>query len=331
VPELTATYGVPNACNECHDDKSPEWAIAAMDRWWGDATRRQRAYDATDAMYRAQAMDPTVLAHLATVMVDRSRSSITRASAAEFAARLLASPSSLGRGAPQGAGPATGATQTSYAFGASATVAMPEGQANRPGPSLPPAPTPTTAPLVIPPTLRNALIAAASDPEATVRAQAMRALSALGDRGAMPALTARLVDPARVVRTYAAEALAQLGVMTLPGNAGAALQRAQDEYAASLMTFGDNAGDHVTLGWFEMERRNDASATAALTRALRLSPDNPQPRVFLGVIAARHGDYAAAIREWKKVKSMQPSYPNIDRLIEEAERLRSVPGQHEEP
>ena len=160
-----------------------------------------------------------------------------------------------------------------------------------------------------------------------MRAHAVRALSALGDRRAAPALTSRLIDPSRAVRTYAAEALAQLGIVELPGNVGAALKKAQDEYAASLMTFGDNAGDHIALGWFEMERRNDPAAIAALERALKLAPSNPQPRVFLGVIAARSGDYAAAIREWKKVRSAQPGYPNIDRLIEEAERLRSAPGQ----
>ena len=31
VPELTARYGVPNACTTCHEDKSPEWAAETMD------------------------------------------------------------------------------------------------------------------------------------------------------------------------------------------------------------------------------------------------------------------------------------------------------------
>lgn len=347
VPELTAVFGVPNACNECHDDKSPEWAMAAMDRLWGDAPRRARVFDAAEAMYRGQSMDPTVLARLGTLMVDRTQSPVMRASAAEFAARVLAATAPAGamskapqRSAPSGtstgdmpagvagaallptSGGAARARQTSYELAQGSAATAPVAAAPLPAAAT----TPGLAP-AIPPTLRNALIAAASDPEATVRAHAVRALSALGDRRAAPALTSRLIDPSRAVRTYAAEALAQLGIVELPGNVGAALKKAQDEYAASLMTFGDNAGDHIALGWFEMERRNDPAAIAALERALKLAPSNPQPRVFLGVIAARSGDYAAAIREWKKVRSAQPGYPNIDRLIEEAERLRSAPGQ----
>ena len=31
VPEITAAFGVPNACTTCHDDRSPEWAARQMD------------------------------------------------------------------------------------------------------------------------------------------------------------------------------------------------------------------------------------------------------------------------------------------------------------
>ena len=34
-PDLSAKLGTPNACNDCHADKSPEWAAAAIERWFG--------------------------------------------------------------------------------------------------------------------------------------------------------------------------------------------------------------------------------------------------------------------------------------------------------
>jgi predicted CXXCH cytochrome family protein len=34
-PDLSAKLGTPNACNDCHADKSPEWAAAAVERWFG--------------------------------------------------------------------------------------------------------------------------------------------------------------------------------------------------------------------------------------------------------------------------------------------------------
>jgi predicted CXXCH cytochrome family protein len=35
-PQLTATQGVPNACNQCHLDKSVNWAIAESKKFWTD-------------------------------------------------------------------------------------------------------------------------------------------------------------------------------------------------------------------------------------------------------------------------------------------------------
>ncbi len=34
-PDLSARYGVPNTCNECHDDKTPDWAAKAVRNWYG--------------------------------------------------------------------------------------------------------------------------------------------------------------------------------------------------------------------------------------------------------------------------------------------------------
>ena len=34
-PDLSAKLGTPNACNDCHTDKSAEWAAAAVERWHG--------------------------------------------------------------------------------------------------------------------------------------------------------------------------------------------------------------------------------------------------------------------------------------------------------
>ncbi len=34
-PDLSAKLGTPNACNDCHADKSPEWAAAAIEGWHG--------------------------------------------------------------------------------------------------------------------------------------------------------------------------------------------------------------------------------------------------------------------------------------------------------
>ena len=35
-PDLTPITGAPNACNQCHDDKAPEWAASALLEWNGE-------------------------------------------------------------------------------------------------------------------------------------------------------------------------------------------------------------------------------------------------------------------------------------------------------
>jgi predicted CXXCH cytochrome family protein len=301
VPELTAAFGVPNACTTCHDDRSPEWAATQMDRWWGNGERRRAVLAVADTMYRAGSGDASVLPSLVRLSVDRAKSAFIRASAVEFIEQFA-----LGTA---GASNAEQQSQTSFV-----------GPDGRPG--GPPS-TPRVRPqrVVLTSNQVNALIGAAADPDPVVRAQAVFALAATGaaDRVLIP-LTARLTDSSRVVRVRAAEALLAFGVAELPGNAGAALARAQDEFAQGLTDFPDVAANHAALGWLDSERGRLPEAQAALDRAIHLDPMAPRPWVLKGVIAAREGNFAQASELWRKAKSIEPDYPNIDQLIKEAEK-----------
>jgi tetratricopeptide (TPR) repeat protein len=35
-PDLTISTGSPNACNQCHDDRDSNWALSAINTWYGD-------------------------------------------------------------------------------------------------------------------------------------------------------------------------------------------------------------------------------------------------------------------------------------------------------
>jgi predicted CXXCH cytochrome family protein len=319
VPEMTARLGVPNACNECHDDRTPEWAVAKMDEWYGDGERRARELQVAETITAAANGDASSMPGLASLLVDRRHGAPLRAAAADFVARFL-----LRRGTPASPGLHAGESQTSFEGpgGAPARRRPATGDLTVGSEGVPAA---GSGPVDAAPALVNALIGAAADPEAMVRTSAVRALAAAGRASVVPALTARLVDPSRVVRISAARALLDLGLVSLPGRAGVALSRAQGEYALGLTTFDDAASDHLALGWFEMQRHREPEARAALGRALALEPASPQPRVFLGVLDARNGRYDDAIAHWRRVRSEHPGYPNIDRLIAEAERRKKGP------
>jgi len=178
-------------------------------------------------------------------------------------------------------------------------------------------------PAQVTPAIVNALIGAADDPEAVVRASAVRALGTIGDRErALAPVLARLVDSSRVVRARAAEVLVAFGIVQLPGPAGDALRKAQEEYILSLDMFPDVASNHASKGWLEAERGNTSAAVIALDKATLVEPNYAFPWVVKGVLSARQGRFAEALEMWKKARSIEPSYPNIDQLISEAEKRK---------
>jgi predicted CXXCH cytochrome family protein len=306
VPENTAQFGIPNACTTCHDDRSPEWAAKQMNAWWNDGPRRTNAVTLADTLYRAGSGDTTTLAGLAKLAVDRSQGFIIRASAADYIGRLV---SEWNTG---GTARASAPTQTSFDDGSTnRSTNVLRGSSDR-----------GTAPVVTP-AIVNALIGAAADPEPVVRAAAVAALGQMSDRQrSLPPILARLVDQSRVVRAKAAEVLVGLGIVELPGAAGEALRKAQDDYVVSLDTFPDVASNHAAKGWLEAERGNLIVARDALNKATTVAPNYAFPWVVKGVLSAREGRFADAVEMWKKARSIEPSYPNIDQLIAEAEKRK---------
>ena len=282
-----------------------------MQQWWGDDERRASAVSLADTMYRAGSGDGSTLPALAKLAVDRSQSFIVRASAADYIGRIVSTSDVSARSRQQ--------TQTSFDRTAQGSRVRSSGSRDRSsdssgGRSNPPDVTPAIV---------NALIGAAADPEPTVRAAAVSSLGAIGDRDrSLAPILARLVDQTRVVRAKAAEVLVAFGIFELPGRAGEALKNAQAEYILSLDMFPDSASNHAAKGWLEAERGNAIVARDALNKATLVDPEYAFAWVVKGVLSAREGKFADAVEMWKKARSIEPSYPNIDQLISEAEKRK---------
>jgi predicted CXXCH cytochrome family protein len=299
VPETTAAYGAPNACTTCHDDKPPEWASRQMDAWWGDGARRAKSTRVATTMYRAGSGDASTVPQLASIALDRTQGAVLRASAVEYIGGLSGGPA------------ADAAIQSQTATSR----------------SRPDAPAALSAG-PIDPRAFGALLGAASDPEPMVRAAAVRTLGVLGQRDerALAVLMARVVDAARVVRSRAAEALLLLDVVTTPGRAGEALSRAQMELAESLRSVPESASQQATLAWLLAQRGEAAAAEEAVRAALALDARFAQPHVIRGVLAARAGRFTDALASWRRARELNPATPNIDRMIDEAQRRIVPPG-----
>ncbi len=78
-PDLTVKLGTPNACNACHKDRSPQWAAAALEKWYGPATARSPHYGEVIAAGRAGGRDGE--AGLITLAGDQRQPAIVRATA----------------------------------------------------------------------------------------------------------------------------------------------------------------------------------------------------------------------------------------------------------
>ena len=78
-PDVSATLGTPNACNDCHSDKSAEWAASAVERWHGPNRKGLQNY--AEAFHAAWTGRSDAAALLRKIASDRNVPAFARASA----------------------------------------------------------------------------------------------------------------------------------------------------------------------------------------------------------------------------------------------------------
>ena len=91
-PDLSVKLGTPNACNDCHTDKSAEWAASAIESWFGP--NREGFQNYAEAFHSAWTDQPDAAKLLAAVAADTKTPAFARASALSELASYL-SPSNI--------------------------------------------------------------------------------------------------------------------------------------------------------------------------------------------------------------------------------------------
>jgi Flp pilus assembly protein TadD len=81
-PLLTQQHGIPNACNRCHTDRTVDWAVAAVEQWYGTRMERPTRHRAR-AMAEARAGQPQAATNLVRVLAEE-KIPLWRASAARL-------------------------------------------------------------------------------------------------------------------------------------------------------------------------------------------------------------------------------------------------------
>lgn len=90
-PDLPAKFGTPNACNDCHGDRSAQWAAAAIESWFGPHREGFQTYAAAFHAAWADQLDAGKL--LAAVISDSRTPAFIRASAFDDMSAHVSHPS----------------------------------------------------------------------------------------------------------------------------------------------------------------------------------------------------------------------------------------------
>jgi len=95
-PDISVKLGTPNACNDCHVDKPPEWSAAAIERWYGPDRKGFQNY--AEAFHSAWSNQSDAAKLLAVAAADRNTPAIARAGAlSELGSRLTPATLDLAR------------------------------------------------------------------------------------------------------------------------------------------------------------------------------------------------------------------------------------------
>lgn len=278
-PDLSDMTGVPNACNNCHDDRNPQWAADIARQWWGE-NRFGQAHFA--AAFHAVASRPSNDALLSTIADDRTPN-IARATALS----LIRAP-----------------LEQSDVFAVADGLEDPDPlvrvgslQAMRGWP---------------PEWTLQLAIASLEDPIRAVRVEAVTVLadaySQLSTAG-MQAFTAAAEEyvEAQVAMLSRPEANANLGMLAA---AMGKLDEAVGHYDRALAFEPDFDLARVNLAEVLRQAGDETKGESVLRAGLERHPESPVLRHALGLLLVRAGRRDEALLELRRAYALQPDDPN---------------------
>jgi tetratricopeptide (TPR) repeat protein len=84
-PDLSKKIGSPNACNQCHQDKSIQWSVDSMIKWYGREFIKKPHYG--EVFHTARQGHPQSAAKLIEIIKDKSQPNMVKATALSIISR----------------------------------------------------------------------------------------------------------------------------------------------------------------------------------------------------------------------------------------------------
>jgi tetratricopeptide (TPR) repeat protein/nitrate/TMAO reductase-like tetraheme cytochrome c subunit len=347
-PLLTIEHGIPNACNRCHDDQTPEWANEWTDTWYGEKMNR-RARDRARIVARYHNGDATVqtqlLAMAASEEIDAWHAALTAMlqpwsandTVRKFLQGSLTHPHPLVRSAAirslQDA-PITALSDPSALVRADATMARYERHPGHPPPTLA--------------ELRAYLNNICDQPAGALRQAQLAMIEKRTNDAEAWTIKARDWDPSAVPHYYLGRLQHTMGKLPeAVSNLTVAAQVAEDnaEYSYTLALLIAEGGDNdEARRWLEetVRRAPDfgrawynlglalagqeklKQAREALVRAESLLPGSADVPYALATVFAREGELSAAREAAERALNIAPDHaPSLG-------LLRSLPVENQD-
>jgi len=277
-PDLSVSIGTPNACMQCHKEKSNQWAADAALKWWGDEVRTEPHYG--EVIHAAQEELAGAGAAIQRLVEDPGRPGIRRATAASLLGR------NRGTGDREALSRALADPDPVVRDGALSAA-----EAIDPGERLP----------LVSPLLR--------DPVRTVRIDAARTLASVprdmmnsSERANFETALAEYVQSQLVDADRAEAHLNLAGVYVEQGE----LDRAEGEYRSALALMPALAGAYVNFADLYRLKGRDDEAARVLRQGLAAAPRDPGIHYALGLTLVRQKRMPEALKELERAATLPP-------------------------
>ncbi len=297
-PDLSARLGTPNACNQCHSGKTPEWAADHVVAWRGEDGSESLNYGVALATLRSNVPEAGRIAMA--LVNDDAAPAIVRATAAQ----------TLGRYPPR----ATLETLVAAASDEDGLVRI--GAIDAVGSSVAPLRLQIALPNLYD-DLLSIRIAAASVLARLPAEQIPEQVRASFEQGADEYVAAQRLQADHP------GALANLGsFFTDRGE----LDQAELAYQQALRISPGDVRATIGLADLYRVRADDAQAVALLRRALKSAPERPELHHALGLALVRQKDRDAALEHLTRAAALAPQVRRYLYVLAVARRSYGQPA-----
>ena len=277
-PDLSVSIGTPNACTQCHADRSAQWAAKVVAEWYPNGRQTKPHYGTALHAGRTGAIDAE--RQLDQLILDKNQPAIARASALPLLGRYVS--------------PASEPAIKAAIADPDPMVRMVAAQALPPSPSRP---------------MIEAILPLLSDPIRAVRVETARVIAGVDPQTMTPLQRSAFTNAyqelvsAEMIDADRPEAHLNLGLLKTRRQQ---LSDAEAEYRTALRLDPKFVPALVNLADLDRQRGLDKEGAELLRTAIAIEPNNAAIKHSLGLLLVRQRNLTEALPLLRDAAALDP-------------------------